>query len=551
MAAHVRLPPRGGARLMPTWHFLAGLACALVVWLSFFSGASRLGLIGPDEPRYASVARAMADSGDWVTPRLNGEPWFEKPVLYYWGAAASFLAFGDSEAAARLPSAMAATAATLAVALLAARTSGAPAAFAVLLILPTTIAALAFSRGASTDMPFTGTLTLAFVAAAFVLMQTPEAGTPRTRWAALLAWGASLGLSVLAKGPAGVLLAGGSIALWMLVTRRWREGLRLAHPAAIATALAVALPWYALCALRNPEFFQVFVIEHNLQRFLTPVFQHEQPVWYFALVLILGFVPWTPLLAPAIRDAVREIRGPRATVRTLALCWAIVPFVFFSASQSKLPGYILPIFPPLVLLMARSVATSPARRDGPSLPPTAIGLLLVMLAAAAGTALPDAAPEDTRGALAALGVSTTWPVALGGAAIGITLLGLRGQTWIAVGLTSIAMTLLFAAINLRIVPALDAQLTPRTAAARAAAVANGDPIYVHDLDRSWRFGLDYYLRAAPPTWDGAAMDGVIVTPATGVRTVAARGFAVDLIEQISDEAVLVRVQREIRTAGGR
>ena len=209
---------------------LAAALAAAVLWIAFFANAGALGLVGPDEPRYAAVARTMAETGDWVTPRLNGQPWFEKPILYYWGAAAAFLALGESEAAARLPSALAALLATAAMALLCFRLYGASGAYALLLIMPTLGLLLGFAHAASTDMLFTGTLTLALVLAAHILGDARTATIPhalargvpdRPRhvlWYA--AWGAVLGLAVLAKGPAAVALAGGSVALWALVTRR-------------------------------------------------------------------------------------------------------------------------------------------------------------------------------------------------------------------------------------------------------------------------------------------------------------------------------------------
>src|SRR3981081_211347 len=173
------------------------------LYVCYFSHLGAIGFVGPDEPRYAWIARDMAETGDWVTPRLYGKPWFEKPVLYYWGAAASFRLFGVSEAAARLPSAISALLATLALAWLASRLYGAETARWLLLLLPTTVGMIGFSHAAATDMPFSGMLTVAMVCAAVVIGLTRNGNSPvvtQTPWFALALFGIFLGLPVLAKG---------------------------------------------------------------------------------------------------------------------------------------------------------------------------------------------------------------------------------------------------------------------------------------------------------------------------------------------------------------
>ena len=384
------------------------------LYVCYFSHLGALGFIGPDEPRYAWIARAMTETGDWVTPRLYGQPWFEKPPLYYWGAALSFKLFGVSEAAARLPSAISALLATLAMAWLAWRVYGPETARWLLLLLPTTVGMIGFSHAAATDMPFSGMLTIAMVCAAVVL-GLPRTGKrlenseschseggvgPRnllllsfiaksrflaslgmtftrsqktsrnaradqgTRWLALILFGFFLGLAVLAKGPAGIILSGGAVFFWALFTKRWRDAFRLLHPAAIASFCATALPWYILCARRNPDFFHVFIIEHNFQRFLTPEFHHIQPFWYYGPVLIIAMVPWIILLPAFLRDISAQKLSNLLHANSLALylgCWGAFTLLFFSVSQSKLPGYILPGLPPLLLLIVRSTTRRMSR----------------------------------------------------------------------------------------------------------------------------------------------------------------------------------------------
>ena len=330
------------------------------LYVCYFSHLGAIGFVGPDEPRYAWIARDMAETGDCVTPRLYGKPWFEKPPLFYWGAAISFKLFGVNEAAARLPSAVSAFLATLALAWLALRLYGAETARWLLLLLPTTVGMIGFSHAAATDMPFSGMLTIAMVCAAVVLGLTRNENSPvipQTPCFALVLFGFFLGLAVLAKGPVGIILSGGAVFFWGLVTKRWRDASRLFHPAALASFCLTALPWYILCARRNPDFFRIFIIEHNFKRYLTPEFQHIQPFWYYGPIILIAILPWSVILLRVGYDAVlsfRQRQWKESNSLFLAL-WTIFPLVFFGFSQSKLPGYALPVLPPLSALAARSL----------------------------------------------------------------------------------------------------------------------------------------------------------------------------------------------------
>jgi 4-amino-4-deoxy-L-arabinose transferase-like glycosyltransferase len=332
-----------------------------MLYICYFSHLGAIGFVGPDEPRYAWIARDMAETGDWVTPRLYGKPWFEKPPLFYWGAALSFKLFGVSEAAARLPSAISALLATLALAWLAFRLYGAETARWLLLLLPTTVAMIGFSHAAATDMPFSAMLTIAMVCAAVVLGLTRNENTPilpQTPWLALILFGFFLGLAVLAKGPAGIILVGGAIFFWALFTKRWRDAFRIFHPAALTSFCLTALPWYILCARRNPDFFRIFIIEHNFKRYLTPEFQHIQPFWYYVPILLVAFLPWIAILLWSLVKGTAKLWRTRSTSAStwLFLCWAGFCLLFFSVSKSKLPGYILPAFPAIGLLISRDLS---------------------------------------------------------------------------------------------------------------------------------------------------------------------------------------------------
>src|SRR6266404_5860530 len=209
-----------------------------------------------------------------------------------------------------------------------------------LLLLPTTVGMIGFSHAAATDMPFSGMLTIAMVCAAVVLGLTRNENSPvipQTPWLALVLFGSFLGLAVLAKGPVGIILSGGAVFFWALVTKSWRDAFRLFHPAALASFCLTAFPWYILCARRNPDFFRIFIIEHNFRRYLTPEFQHIQPFWYYVPVLLIAFLPWTGIfLWSLVRGAANLWRSRSASASTLLfLCWAGFCVLFFSISKSK------------------------------------------------------------------------------------------------------------------------------------------------------------------------------------------------------------------------
>ena len=362
-------PASTASPLSATARLLWFILIVATLYLCYFQNLGAIGFMGPDEPRYAWIARAMVESGDWVTPRLYGKPWFEKPVLYYWGAALSFKLFGVSEAAARLPSAISALLATLAMAWLAWRVYSGETARWLLHLLPTTVGMIGFSHAAATDMPFAGMLSIAMVFAAILLGLTRNPYlpiVPGTPWRVLISFGFFLGLAVLAKGPAAIILVGGAVLLWAAFTKRWRDALQCLHPAAIASFCATALPWYVICSRRNPDFFRIFIIEHNFKRYLTPEFQHIQPFWYYVPILLIAFAPWTlALVWSALYGALRVLPARRPSAMTLLLlCWSGFCIIFFSISKSKLPGYILPAIPAIGLLLTRScVAASEGQKS--------------------------------------------------------------------------------------------------------------------------------------------------------------------------------------------
>jgi 4-amino-4-deoxy-L-arabinose transferase-like glycosyltransferase len=488
-------PPSARASFSP---FLR-LGIAVLFYICFFSHLGAIGFVGPDEPRYASVARSMSETGDWITPRLNGQPWFEKPVLYYWKAGAMFRVFGVSEVTARLPSALAAAFATLVLAWVARHRFGDPTSFLVLLMTPTAVGMFAFARAATPDMLFCACLTGAMCAAA--QMVSGSAAGARASILIRIAFGALLGGAALAKGPAAIVLAAGSVAVWAALAKRWRDAVRLFHPLAILSFCVFALPWYILCARRNPDFLRVFIWQHNFQRYLTPEFHHPQAFWFFFAILPVAVVPWTPLLLFCARDA-RTAWRERNFAHSPALFllgWVLFPLFFFSFSRSKLPGYILPAVPALILLIARSAARALDERTAFArwaVNGVCAVVIVVSLGGAIFLSLVNVEPPTPRqpffSGLVLLFVAIAGTVTLR-----------RTRKDLRIGLLSAAllMTVLVETAGAFILPWQDPLLSPRWAARKAAQfVGASQEVYTHQLGRGWKYGLDFYLRRELLEW---------------------------------------------------
>jgi 4-amino-4-deoxy-L-arabinose transferase-like glycosyltransferase len=346
------------------------LALPLAVLLYFYRLAA-VGLIGPDEPRYAAIARTMAASGDWVTPRLLGQPWFEKPALLYWMEAAAFRSGLGTEIAPRLPVAILALAFLGFYWWILDREFGSwPAGFATA-ILGTSAAWIVSSQVATTDLPLTVTYSAA------MLMTLPWA---RSRDPKFLPYAAALlGLAVLAKGPVAVVLACPILLPWQrpFLPALGRGILACLRPRVAIPFLAVTLPWYALCTWANgTAFLRDFFWRHNVERFVstTAVGQHGQPFWYFAPILLALLLPWTPILPLALRRALYT-----DSRRLFLLAWVAVCLIFFSASANKLPSYILPLIPAAAALLGLALAE--VRDAAPWLAACAVLLIAFLIAA--------------------------------------------------------------------------------------------------------------------------------------------------------------------------
>ena len=251
----------------------------------FFAGLQVIGLVGADEPRYAQIAREMLQRDDWVTPVLYGQPWLEKPPLYYWSAMLSYKATGGvSDWAARLPSAILCSLMIFFIYVWARHFRRGMQLDAALITAASAIV-IGFGRSASTDMPLTAMFTVA------MLCWYGWYSNQNRGW--LLGFYLFAGLGTLAKGPVAVLLAGLIIVVFAALRRDWRLIVRTLWPVGIALYLAVTLPWFIAVQRANPEFFRTFFLQHNLERFSTNLYHHPQPFWFYLPVALLALVPWT------------------------------------------------------------------------------------------------------------------------------------------------------------------------------------------------------------------------------------------------------------------
>jgi 4-amino-4-deoxy-L-arabinose transferase-like glycosyltransferase len=442
------------------WALAICSGCAL--WLLYFFGLDRTGLILPDEPRYAAIGRAMAYSGDWITPRLFGAGWFEKPALLYWMTAIGFKAGLGPELAPRLPVALASVGFLIFFFFVLRRQSGERAAFFASAILASSAGWLAYSHVAVPDLP----MSTAFGAAMLTLM----AGvTPRRAAAA----GVLLGVAILAKGLVPLVLF--APALWFL-----RRQLR-ALLAVFAVALAVAIPWYALVALRNgAPFFDVFFGQQQFARFFSGEFLHAQPFWFYVPIILAGLFPWTPLaLLLFSKPLYRDRRN------LFLLAWFVFGFVFFSASRGKLPGYLLPLLPPLAALMGIAIDRVPERsRLIMSLLGAAIALL--WLVPTVQDALPQALLSGMGRAPIHLFASWLLPIVLCAAICGS--LEFYRRRVAALALAALLTTVLIARFIWTDFPELD-----REVSARGRWLASSESIScVPPGAVALRYGMEYY-----------------------------------------------------------
>jgi 4-amino-4-deoxy-L-arabinose transferase-like glycosyltransferase len=490
------------------------LLVALCAFL-FFYGLGAFGLVGADEPRYAQVAREMLNRHDWVTPTLLGHVWLEKPVLYYWQAILAFRLGGVTDANARIPGAVDASMLVAAIYFFLLRfrpgseLDGA-------LIAASCVGIVAFARAAATDMPLTATFSIAMLAwYAWNQSQSNSnnnKGGGRGRFY-LGAFYVFLALGTLAKGPVAPALAGVIIFIFAAVKGDWRVLLRTLWVPGIVLYLAVALPWYIAVQLSNPEFFRIFILEHNLARFSKDVYHHHQPFWFYIPVFFLAMMPWSFALVLALVERGRVIltEGRKSFFRQrdswqlFLLIWMFVPIIFFSASESKLPGYILPSVPAGALLIAEYLAS---RREGSpdnaatrfqlrfAVAHAALCALLILAAFSAASLVLHQRIPPGIGAYAAIGIAAVFAIGISIALLTHAGVRLLTRITLAAVVVSVAVVIRTAA------PAIDLAQSARPVAESILSFSHEEvPIAIYKINRMQQYGLEFYLNRATQAYE--------------------------------------------------
>jgi 4-amino-4-deoxy-L-arabinose transferase-like glycosyltransferase len=458
------------ARTFPRLLWIAApLAC-----FSYLYKLSAVGIIGPDEPRYAAIAREMARSGDWISPRLWGEGWYEKPPLLYWLSGLAFKLGLGSEIAPRLPVVL------LALGFLAFywwilnREFGCrPASFATL-ILGTCGGWMGISQVGVTDIPLTVTFSGA------MLLTLPWIARCDARFLPVAS--VLLALAVLAKSGVPVVLMT-PLAWWVWRGRsslQWSTIWRV-----VVVFLVIAIPWHVLCYLANGRVFvYTLFVQHQLQRFTSGALLHTQPWWYYLPVMLGLLLPWTPLLLLVVR---RDLyRDPRTQ---FLLAWVVFGFVFFSAASNKLAGYVLPLFPAAAALMA--LGLDRAVSAGRWLAACALLLVTILIA------VPLLPVAVSIGLTHAPRPVFEWHWLLPGAlALAAWLLDRQARRLEAI--LTIAVGALAAILYVKQVatPALDRAASARSFWTQIAS--RRDSLCVESIRRNFQYGLNYYSEVPLP-----------------------------------------------------
>ena len=344
-----------------------------VIW---FANLEYRKLIKPDEGRYAEIPREMVVSGDWTTPRLNDLKYFEKPPLQYWATATAYTVFGEHQWTSRLWTALTGFAGIVLVWFAGLRLFGREAANYAAILLGSSMLYALMAHINTLDMGVTFFLTLGIVG--LLIGQTEIEKNKQRNWM-LLAW-AALALAVLSKGLMGLVLPGAALFIYMVVQRDFSVLKRMHWLAGLAVLLLVTVPWFYLVMKANPEFFQKFFIYEHYTRFTTKELGRYQPWYYFVPVLLAGMLPWTVLMFDTLIKSWRGSRLPEKQFNParFLLVWAVFIYLFFTVSGSKLPSYLLPMFPALALLMGKQLVEMDTRRlfwlIVPVLPLTLLGL---------------------------------------------------------------------------------------------------------------------------------------------------------------------------------
>ena len=322
------------------------LLLIMIYGLIWFGTLNYRHLIPSDEGRYAEMAREMLVTGDWVTPRYNGYKYFEKPPLQVWATAATFQVFGIGDWQARLWTALTGFLTILAIGFTGTRIYNARAGWLAAVVLASSPMWVISGHFNSLDMGLSAFLVAALCS--LLLAQTSQNKSSCRNW--MWACWVFMALATLSKGVIGAALPAMVFVAYSISTWDWKIWTRLRLFSGTIVFLLITAPWFILVAQRNPEFLEFFFIHEHLQRFTQDAHSRTGPIYYFVPLLLIGIVPWVLQIPGALVQAWQERRREFSS-GWLLVCWFLVIFVFFSMSRSKLPGYIIPIFPALALLI--------------------------------------------------------------------------------------------------------------------------------------------------------------------------------------------------------
>lgn len=409
----------------------------LLLALAWFATMGWRPLLEPDEGRYAEIPREMAVTADWVTPRLNGLKYFEKPPLQYWATAVAYSLAGVTEAASRFWS--------CALAFLCI-----PLVYAFSCHLYGSRGVAAGAAAALAINPFfavvgqLNTLDSAFcfflTASVFAFLRAgSETIASRAERGWMLAAAVLMACAVLSKGIAALVLAGGTLVLHMLIARDVRPIARWHLAATIPAFLFVSVPWFVVVSARNPEFPQFFFVHEHFARYLTDVSERVQPWWFFVPFLLITMFPWLPRVVSAIRDFRQpSVRGYQNSTRWFLVAWCVFVVLFFSISRSKLATYVLPVMPALAVLLAPAIAARIGSVRRAAWINVAIVSLFAIGLVVAGSREPHVLPVEV------------WPAAAVAVVVAVAGALFAGRSWVAPATTSLlafqALTLSYGAL---------------------------------------------------------------------------------------------------------
>ncbi|MCZ6671615.1 MAG: phospholipid carrier-dependent glycosyltransferase [Verrucomicrobia bacterium] len=360
---------------------------SLVLGILFFATNGVRPLANPDEGRYAEIPREMLESGNWVSPRLNGVLYFDKPPLFYWLQAVAMKIGGLNERAARFWPAAFALAGCGGIYLAGRELFGRRVGLSAAAILSTSLMFFVNSQLVIIDMAVS--VFISFALLSFLVAMGETAGSRRKNL--FLAFYVFLALAVLTKGLIGLVIPGGIIFLWVLVMNRWKHLFPCHAGIGVPLFLLVALPWHILVWKEHPEFAWYYFVHEHFLRFLTNGHGREQPFWFFFVFLSVGLVPWIGFLPGALKRVYSLGWKKRAHQQEsfFFLIWIAFVVLFFSASSSKLLPYILPAFPPLALFLAKYIdsVASDSKPGNLVIGMHITGLLTLVIGAALPTAI--------------------------------------------------------------------------------------------------------------------------------------------------------------------